>query len=129
MDPRLNSYVVQEHISDLRRAAGLREHQQTTAPVTHEPQRITLRAGRAEDAEQLSDLAQLDSAKPFEGDVLVALLEDELVAAIGLDDGRVVASPMHPSAEVVALLGLRAAQQRGAPARWRDRVGARLRAA
>ena len=46
-------------------------------------------------------LAALDSARPLDGDVLVAEVDDEPVAAIDLHNGRAVANPWAPTAEAV----------------------------
>ena len=80
-------------------------------PWRHTPgitDRVVLtRRANAADEPALADLAALDSAAVLEGEVLVALVDGELWAAIGLDDGRVIADPFRPSREVVDLLLLR----------------------
>lgn len=90
---------------------------------------ITIR--RAEPAApEVRDLAELDSVGVPAGDVLVAEVGGEPVAAIPLDGGPAFADPFRPTATVVALLEARAAQVRGAtvPAwgRRRRRLRARL---
>jgi hypothetical protein len=62
-------------------------------------------------------LAQLDSAFCPRGRVLVAAVGGEPRAALPLDGGPAVADPFHPTAELVALLGMRAAQLNGRPSR------------
>ena len=52
-------------------------------------------------------LAQLDDAKPLEGEILIAFVAGEAVAALSLTDGRVVANPFVATAHVVTLLRLR----------------------
>jgi hypothetical protein len=87
----------------------------TRVPVTEpdpqsEPEGPTLvlrRAGPA-DAPALRRLAALDSTTPLDGDVLVALADDEPVAALVLASGRVAADPFRHSAHAVELLRLRA---------------------
>src|SRR5436309_2291161 len=69
---------------------------------------ITIRLAGADDAHALSRLAVLDSARAPAGDVLVAELRGELLAALPLDGGRAIADPFHPTADLVALLELRA---------------------
>ena len=80
-------------------------------PWRHTPgitDRVVLtRRANAADEPALGDLAALDSAVPLVGEVLVAIVDGELWAAIGLGDGRVIADPFRPSREVVDLLRLR----------------------
>jgi hypothetical protein len=76
---------------------------------------LTVRFATAADAAALMDLARLDSARPLSGDRLVAEAVGRPVAALSLDDGRVVADPFRRTADAVALLRVRAAQQAAAP--------------
>lgn len=71
---------------------------------------LILRFANADDAAVVRRLAQLDDSRPLSGEVLLAVLGDETVAALSLTDGRVVANPFVRTAETVALLALRAAQ-------------------
>ena len=73
---------------------------------------LTIRPATATDAAQLVDLARLDSARPLDGDVLVAETAGRTVAAVALDSGRAVADPFVPSSEAVAMLRMRAGQLR-----------------
>jgi hypothetical protein len=70
---------------------------------------IEIRPSRPDDSAALRDLAALDSAAPLTGDVLVAVVEDTAVAALSIDDGRVIADPFRRTADTVAMLELRAA--------------------
>jgi hypothetical protein len=65
---------------------------------------VTLRAGGAEDDGPLARLAALDSSKPLAGPVLVAEVGGEVLAALSLRDGAVVADPFHPTAALAELL-------------------------
>ncbi len=67
-------------------------------------QPITLRPARPDDAGTLSDLAQLDSARPLNGEVLVAETETGPLAAIELGSGRTIADPFRRTAHSVGLL-------------------------
>ena len=71
---------------------------------------ITIRQACAGDTSALTRLAALDSAPPLAGDVILAEVDGEARAAVGLMDGRTVADPFHPTLDLVALLQLRAAQ-------------------
>lgn len=82
-----------------------RIHDQTTAG-------ITIRRLGAADTTALTRLAQLDSAEIPTGDMLGAEFEGELVAAIDMADGRIIADPFTRTSELRALLELRAAQLR-----------------
>jgi hypothetical protein len=65
--------------------------------------------------EAIERLAQLDSARPPDGPVLVAAVGGEPVAALPLDGGPAIADPFQPTAALVSLLELRVAQMRGRP--------------
>jgi hypothetical protein len=74
---------------------------------------FTIREARPADADALSRLAELDSARVPAGRVLVGELDDELVAAVPIAGGPAIADPYRPTSALVSLLGLRAAQLRG----------------
>jgi hypothetical protein len=69
---------------------------------------IVIRRAYPDDASALHRLAQLDSTRLPADSYLVAEVEGELKAAIGLDSGAVAADPFHASAPLVKLLGLHA---------------------
>jgi hypothetical protein len=80
---------------------------------------LTVRWATPADAAVLADLAALDSAAPLHGDVLVAEAAGATVAALSAADGRAVADPFTPTADVVDVLrvralGLRPARRSGA---------------
>lgn len=77
-----------------------------------EPQKPTLvlRVARDDEAAVVRQLAQLDDAPTPSGEILLAVLDDEPVAALSLSDGRVVANPFVRTADLVALLRIRATQ-------------------
>ncbi len=92
---------------------------------------VVIRRARDADVPILHDLAELDSHRPLEGAVLVAVVEGEIWAALGLDDDRVIADPFLPTAPAVELLRLRVRQLRAAgrrPLRRILRVAGRARA-
>lgn len=78
---------------------------------------VAIRPARDADLASLHDLAELDSADPLTGPVLVADVDGALWAALALDDGRVIADPFRPSAGAVELLRVRRAQPRAAEGR------------
>jgi hypothetical protein len=75
---------------------------------------VTVRLAAAADSPALNRLAQLDSASAPSHPILLAELSGQAVAAVSLADGAVVADPFVPTAELVALLKLRARQLRRA---------------
>lgn len=81
-----------------------------TGPAPATPVRIRL-AGPG-DSTALAQLARLDERRPPVGEVLVAEVDDALVAALPLDDGPAIRHPLRRSADVVELLELRRLQLR-----------------
>ena len=73
-------------------------------------QRITVRHATAADTGRIRALAALDDRKLPAGPWFVAEADDELVALIPVRGGRVIADPFRRTADLVALLELRAAQ-------------------
>ena len=71
---------------------------------------LALRVAQNDEAPVIRRLAALDDSPPLDGDVLLALVDGEPVAAVSLCDGRVVANPFLHTADTVRLLSLRAAQ-------------------
>jgi hypothetical protein len=88
---------------------------------------ITIRRAGAADATVLARLAALDSALAPGADSLVAEAGGRAVAALDLDDGRIVADPFARTAEVVELLRLRAERVRGHEGRRRRGAKALVR--
>jgi hypothetical protein len=71
---------------------------------------VVIRAARGSDGVALEGLAQLDSQRPLAGDVLLAEQDGELVAALAGE--RVIADPFRSTADLVALLRVRAGRSR-----------------
>jgi hypothetical protein len=76
---------------------------------------VSLRLATAPDRPALDLLATLDSAQSLDGSVLVAEAGGSVRAARSLRDGRTIANPFAPTADLVVLLAARAALLRGAP--------------
>jgi hypothetical protein len=91
----------------------------TTAPS------VLIRAARGSDGASLRRLAALDSSVVPAGELLVAEADGALVAARALTTGATIADPFRPTADVVALLELRAAVVH-APIRRSRGLAARL---
>jgi hypothetical protein len=75
---------------------------------------ILQQATAAEDA-ALRELSQLDSARTVSRPALMAVVDDRLLAAISLHDGRVVADPFAETEAAVALLRVRASALQTTP--------------
>lgn len=88
---------------------------------------LTIRPAFPDDAIALERLAQLDSAAVPAGELLLASVDGELVAALAIKTGTAIADPFRPTAAVVDLLARRARQLRGDDKRPAiERVRARL---
>ncbi len=107
MTGTLNALVAEQHVADLTRAAA-RHHETPSRPLWRSGPAVELRPARADDEAATGRLAALDDAPALEGPVLLAVVDGEAVAALALDDGRVVANPFVPTAHAVSLLRLRA---------------------
>lgn len=88
------------------RGTSIRHHQDRLSGA------VTIRrlSASAADHRALEELADRDSQRPLAGAVLVAEVEGQLLAAVSLAEGRVVADPFSRTEELRALLELRAAQ-------------------
>jgi hypothetical protein len=92
---------------------------------THET--IVIRpAESVEDNVSVRLLAQLDSTRLAAGPALIAEVDGETRAALSLSDGRVVADPFHPTADVAALLRVHAESTNGDRPGPLARLAARL---
>jgi hypothetical protein len=90
---------------------------------------ITVRHAVASDRSALDRLAALDSATSPRGPALVAEADARMLAVLPLGSGRPIADPFEPTAEVVALLRLRAEQlaERPERRRWAERLRSLMR--
>jgi len=93
----------------------LDEHRNRPEARLRDP--VTVRFALADDARELARLAELDSASRPAEPLLIGERAGEAIAALSLADGATVANPFVASADVVALLRLRARQLREEPRR------------
>jgi hypothetical protein len=110
-----------------------------SAPSLPSMDALVIRPAYPDDHAALERLARLDSQRPFigrGGPALVAERDGRILAALSVADGRAIADPFAPTADLVALLRLRAAADssaatsRSAPQGARDllrRAGATAR--
>jgi hypothetical protein len=110
MTTNLNALVANERVADLSRSARSATGR---SRIDAKYGSVGLRKAVPGDAANLRMLAALDEAEELTGDVLLASIEGEPVAAMSLDDGRVVADPFVATAGPVVLLRLRARQLAG----------------
>ena len=77
---------------------------------THHESDVILRLATPADAGRLETLAQLDSARVPDGEVLIAEVDGRLRAAASVAGGAAIANPFERSADLLALLRAHAAQ-------------------
>jgi hypothetical protein len=132
MGTSLNALVAREHLADLHRAAngraGRRRRRSTAAVSTTRPA-PAVRFARSEDAGALWRIAQLDDAHELAGEILVATIGADVVAAVSLEDGRVIANPFVLTSDAVELLRGSATALTGIRSGRRSRFALRLRLA
>jgi hypothetical protein len=100
------------------------------SPILPAVDALVIRPAYPDDAATLARLAALDSQRPLAGSAIVAERDGRIVAAIATDNGRTIADPFAPTADLIALLRLHAAGTARSFARRRDflrRVGASTR--
>ena len=86
---------------------------------------VIIKLSTEADRERIRRLAELDSKRPPQGDVLLAEVNGRLLAAIGMD-GAVVADPFERTGDVVRLLRAQAGGERTRSARRRGWLGRTL---
>jgi hypothetical protein len=104
----------------------MRRHPEASDANAREPDELTIRPARADDASDLSRLGELDAGSryglrlaalaraPEHGQILVAEANGALVAALDLRQDRVVADPFKSSETARELLRVRSRQLRHA---------------
>jgi hypothetical protein len=135
MTTSLNALAASEHIADLHRAANERRigraglpRRRGSAAVSSTTPAAAVRFAYPDEAGTLRRLAQLDDAPELAGEILVATIDADVVAALSLEDGRVVANPFVLTSDAVELLRRSATALTG-PRRRRWRSVLRLRLA
>jgi hypothetical protein len=83
--------------------------------IAHSFDAISIRPAREDDKEPLRLLAQRDSARVPPGRLLVAEVGGTIQAAVAVESGETIADPFRRTAELVALLQMRARQGRRRP--------------
>jgi hypothetical protein len=106
----ITNLVASEHRRELREAADRNQRARGDRGWEDGDGRITIRYARASDAKSLVLLAELDSGEAPRGAALVAEVDGQPRAALPLDGSPPIADPFRATAELLALLRLRAAQ-------------------
>ena len=83
----------------------------TTAALIHTPI-VAIRPATEDDTSELLRLAGLDSSVVPAGELLLGIVDGELRAAVSVTTGNAIADPFHHTADVIALLRLRASRLR-----------------
>ena len=110
MNPHLNYSTIKQRIADLSRG-GKRAKVATYGQNNGDSHRsVTIRPSTHADFASIRMIAELDSQQPPNPPFLVAEADGEIVAALAIEPGIIVANPFRHTAHVVALLRLRAQQ-------------------
>jgi hypothetical protein len=112
----LDSSVAAAQISDRRAAAAAvrAARRAASSPVAGAPgERVVVRPSRPQDGIVLDRLAALDGARRPAGELLLAEVDGEVLAAVPVEGGRAIADPFRPTADLVEQLHARARVRRG----------------
>ena len=112
MNPFLSRELAGEHVRDLREEAVRALRAQRRQERDSSDLCLTVRRLANSNIDAIRRLAELDGKPTPIGAVLVAEVAEELVAAVPVDGGEALADPFKPTADIVALLRLRARQLR-----------------
>ena len=117
ISPHLHSALAQARVDDLRRAADRHRVARFASPCPRlapaAERSVTLRFGSPADRHGIARLAELDGSGAPAHPVLVAEVHGQLLAALALSEGSVVANPFHRTADLIDLLRARARQLDG----------------
>jgi hypothetical protein len=109
VNPFFSKELAQEHIGDLRRQA---RKSRVPEEWVEDDEGLTVRAATGADGEAVRLLAALEGVNMPTGQVLVAQVGDDVVAALPLQGGQALADPFRRTAQYVELLQVRAKQLR-----------------
>ena len=123
MHPTISDAISRTRVAELHARADARRLASRPAAATE--RRLSFRYAEPRDRAVLDRLASLDHAQPLASPLLVAQIDDAVVAAIGTG-GEVIADPFFPTSRLVQTLR----SLYGEPADRRSRgLRGRLRAA
>jgi hypothetical protein len=85
----------------------------TSSPAAVSSPILAIRMATTDDVADVLRLAALDQKPAPSGRVLLGIVDGAVHAAVAVEDDHAVADPFAPTADLVALLRLRAARLRG----------------
>jgi hypothetical protein len=100
------------HLIDFSRRPRPARRLSRSTPAAYDEAPVLIRRAAPADAPAIERLSALDEQELPCGERLIALLAGRPVAAVEVRSGATVADPFTPTAGIVELLGLRAAQVR-----------------
>src|SRR3954470_6332410 len=107
----LDSSVAAAQISDRRAAAAAARAARaaTSSPSVADAsgERAVRRRGQRQDANALDRLAALDGVRRPAGELMLAEVDGEILAAVPVEGGRAIADPFRPTRDLVELLHAR----------------------
>ena len=107
----LNAYLAQEIIRNDSRVRAAEQRTRRPRPQKRRASHydgVTIRRATQDDCPSLERLAQLEGRSTPRGPALVAEVDKRLLAARWLEQGLTLADPFRPTAELAALLDMRA---------------------
>ena len=111
MHPEFSQRAIYEHQRDLdRRVRGAYLERALPELPSGPSEAVALRLCRVADDETLERLAILEGRPAPAGRYVVAEVDGEVVAAVSLNSGSVLADPFRPTGHLLPLLELRASQ-------------------
>jgi hypothetical protein len=107
----LDSSVAAAQISDRRAAAAAERAARaaTSSPSVADAsgERVVLRRAQRQDANALDRLAALDGVRRPAGELMLAEVDGDILAAVPVEGGPAIADPFRPTADLVDLLRAR----------------------
>ena len=114
MNP-LNAYlaqsVLEERFAQAEQYRRSHPERPAAAPALYDS--VTIRRVTPDDRQAVERLAQLDGHPVPRGAALLAEVDDAVLAVRSMENGKTIADPFHPTAELTRLLNARAKQLGG----------------
>ena len=116
--PTILGFLADDHFEQLQRDARRIHIEENPRPAVEAPD-VQLRLCTVDDDAALADLAELAERRLPDGQLVLAVVQGRLVAALPLTGEKVIADPFVRTAHIVPLLELRAKQLRAStPKHW-----------
>jgi hypothetical protein len=123
MSPTFSELLLRDFKRDLERRfrSASARHRPAASPAVLD-EAVVLRLCTVHDGDALGRLEALEDRRMPKGGCVVAEVDGVVAAALPFEGGGVFADPFRPTAHLVPLLELRAAQLSDAPSRRRRRA-------